>query len=436
MAELQKINLGTAPAGRDGDPARTANQKMNDNVDVLSAQAALTTAPMITASRTLTSDHIGRRVSISIAADGGVVKLIAAAKCEPDAIVWLMNTGAKRVALAAEDGSGDSLALAGLNPGEGAVLDSDGVSAWRVLLRGRSSGAAETIEGDLRVMGAATFDARPTFAGKVPYDNGNLSPVDTKSDQSIGGKKDFLQRPTFAGKTPWDNGNFNPASYAPLAGASFSGMVVNEAKTLDGRGAWHVSGDIGGSYVDWRDRLNPALQVSCPNTAAQYMGIRWSRWGGRHLGAISVYEGGSANADASLGIMIDPDTAPGFYFRSGGRGTYAGSWTQWSDYRLKCDFTSLDADDVLRRVMLLRPMEYSRREKALAGNRFPGFIAHEIQEQFPLVVRGTKDGTRIEAGEEIPDYQSVDYISLTTYLTAALQAAVTRIEALEKTACK
>ncbi|WP_198390985.1 tail fiber domain-containing protein, partial [Burkholderia ubonensis] len=114
----------------------------------------------------------------------------------------------------------------------------------------------------------------------------------------------------------------------------------------------------------------------------------------------------------------------------------AGSWTQWSDYRLKCDFTSLDADDVLRRVMLLRPMEYSRREKALAGNRFPGFIAHEIQEQFPLVVRGTKDGTRIEAGEEIPDYQSVDYISLTAYLTAALQAAVNRIEALEKTACK
>ncbi|WP_157647370.1 hypothetical protein [Burkholderia ubonensis] len=213
MAELQKINLGTAPAGRDGDPARTANQKMNDNVDVLSAQSALTTAPMITASRTLTSDHIGRRVSISIAADGGVVKLIAAAKCEPDAIVWLTNTGAKRVALATEDGSGDSLALSGLNPGEGAVLDSDGVSAWRVLLRGRSSGASETIEGDLRVMGAATFDARPTFAGKVPYDNGNLSPVDTKSDQSIGGKKDFSPRPTFAGKVPWDSGNLDPAAF-------------------------------------------------------------------------------------------------------------------------------------------------------------------------------------------------------------------------------
>ncbi|KVC60498.1 hypothetical protein WI73_04575 [Burkholderia ubonensis] len=436
MAELQKINLGTAPAGRDGDPARTANQKMNDNVDVLSVQAALTTGSMITTSRTLTADHIGRRVSISIAADGSVVKLIAAAKCEPDAIVWLANIGAKRVTLATEDGSGDSLSLAGLNPGEGAVLDTDGVSVWRVLLRGRSSGASETVEGDLRVMGAATFDARPTFVGKVPYDSGNLSPVDTKSDQSIGGKKDFSQRPTFAGKTPWDNGNFNPANFAQLSGAAFSGMVINTAKTLDGGGAWRVTGDIGGAYVDWRTFLNSALQVDCPTTGSQYMGIRWTRWGGRHLAAISVYEGGSTTTDPSIAMLVDSDSGPGFYFRSGGRGTYAGSWTQWSDYRLKDNFSSLDVDDVLRRIMLLRPLEYSRREAALSGSRFPGFKAHEIQEQFPLIVRGTKDGTRIEAGEEIPDYQSVDYIALTTYLTAALQAAVIRIEALEQSVCK
>ncbi|WP_155122523.1 tail fiber domain-containing protein [Burkholderia ubonensis] len=435
MSDLQKINQGTAPSGTDGDTVRVGFSKVNANADVLRTQVALVSGAVITQPQALTSAHIGKRVSINLSSSG-TVNLPAANTCPPDGVIALRNVGTISVALAVSGGSGDTFPLSKLHPGEAALVDTDGLNAWGVLMRGRGQGDSETVDGDLRVMGAATFDARPTFAGKVPYDNGNLSPVDTKSDQSIGGKKDFLQRPTFAGKTPWDNGNFNPASYAQLSGAAFDGAVVSTAKALNGGGAWRVSGDIGGAYVDWRTILSPALQVDCANTGSQYMGIRWTRWGGRHLAAISVYEGGSATADPSIAMLVDADAGPGFYFRSGGRGTYAGSWTQWSDYRLKCDFTSLDADDVLRRVMLLRPMEYSRREKALAGNRFPGFIAHEIQEQFPLVVRGTKDGTRVEAGEEIPDYQSVDYISLTAYLTAALQAAVIRIEALEKSVFK
>lgn len=171
MAELQKINLGTAPAGRDGDPARTANQKMNDNVDVLSAQAALTTAPMITASRTLTSDHIGRRVSISIAADGGVVKLIAAAKCEPDSMVWLVNVGAKSVAIAADDGSGDAVALKSLGPGEAAALDTDGVDAWRTLIRGRAAGDSESVRGDLAIDGGLKVAGGAAVGGPLEIPN-------------------------------------------------------------------------------------------------------------------------------------------------------------------------------------------------------------------------------------------------------------------------
>ncbi|KVZ57506.1 hypothetical protein WL19_03315 [Burkholderia ubonensis] len=162
------------------------------------------------------------------------------------------------------------------------------------------------------------------------------------------------------------------------------------------------------------------------------MGVRWTRWGARHLAAISAYEGGYANSDPSIGFMVDADLAPGFYFRSGGRGTYSGSWTQASDYRVKTNVEPMDGNAVLASIMALRPVEYNRVEDSFGNKRFPGFIAHEIQQQFPLIVTGQKDAMKEMAGEDVQDLQSVDYISYTAYLTAALQAAVRRIEALER----
>ncbi|KWU26777.1 hypothetical protein [Burkholderia cenocepacia] len=180
MGKLQKVILGTPPKGSDGDPVRVANSKANANVDVLDRQSALVSAPMITASRTLGEEHIGRRVSINIAA-GGTIKLRKASLCEPDSIVWLVNVGTKRVLLAPDDGSGDSVPVSGLGAGEAVALDADGVNAWRVLMRGRASSDDESVAGKLSVgglsvAGVATFDARPTFAGKTPWDSGNLNP--------------------------------------------------------------------------------------------------------------------------------------------------------------------------------------------------------------------------------------------------------------------
>ncbi|QVN14809.1 hypothetical protein [Burkholderia sp. LAS2] len=180
MGKLQKVILGTPPKGSDGDPVRVANSKANANVDVLDRQSALASAPMITASRTLGEEHIGRRVSINIAA-GGTIKLRKAALCEPDSIVWLVNVGTKRVLLAPDDGSGDSVPLSGLGAGEAVALDADGVNTWRVLVRGRPSSDDESVvgklsAGSLAVAGVGTFDVRPTFAGKTPWDSGNLNP--------------------------------------------------------------------------------------------------------------------------------------------------------------------------------------------------------------------------------------------------------------------
>ncbi|KVF71024.1 hypothetical protein WS75_22895 [Burkholderia sp. FL-7-2-10-S1-D7] len=152
MAILQKANLGTVPTGSGGDDQRTANTKFNANVDVLSAQAVLTTASPITSSQALTAArHLGRRVSINIAA-GGTITLPAASACAADGVLHIRNVG-KAIAIAVAAGSGDALALTKLNTGEAVLLDTDGVNAWRVLMRGRAYGDDEVVNGALSVGG-------------------------------------------------------------------------------------------------------------------------------------------------------------------------------------------------------------------------------------------------------------------------------------------
>ena len=53
-----------------------------------------------------------------------------------------------------------------------------------------------------------------------------------------------------------------------------------------------------------------------------------------------------------------------------------------------------------------------------------GFIAHELQEHFPFLVSGEKDG---------PTNQSVNYIGLIALLTKEIQELKQRVLTLEET---
>ncbi|MBM2769928.1 hypothetical protein [Burkholderia anthina] len=260
MAALQKANLGTVPAGAGGDDQRTANTKFNANVDVLSAQAALTTAGSISASQALTAAHIGKRIGVNITG-GGTINLPPASTCPADGVMLIRNVSGGVLTLAVAVGSGDSLALARLNSGESVLLDTDGVKSWRILMRGRSYTPDETVVGNQSVGGSASIgtDAsigrNVTVGGKVAV-TGEVQTTSTNSFRMANGdvgtfwRKDstalylmrtavgdqfgnwdpprpFIyslkddkvtidgtgagcsigSRPTFAGKTPWDNGN-------------------------------------------------------------------------------------------------------------------------------------------------------------------------------------------------------------------------------------
>jgi hypothetical protein len=118
-----------------------------------------------------------------------------------------------------------------------------------------------------------------------------------------------------------------------------------------------------------------------------------------------------------------------------------------SDYRLKTDAQPMTGASA--RVQALNPVNF---EWISTGERVDGFLAHEAQEVVPEAVTGTKDAMRDEEYEvtpavlddegnvvteavmgtrSVPDMQGIDQSKLVPLLTAALQEALTKIDALE-----
>ena len=96
-----------------------------------------------------------------------------------------------------------------------------------------------------------------------------------------------------------------------------------------------------------------------------------------------------------------------------------------SDYRLKTNVVPLA--NAVNRVKLLQPKNFTWIAAPEQGVQ-EGFIAHELQTVVGDAVFGEKDGVYADGK---PKYQGVDSSMLVALLTAALQEAIARIEALE-----
>jgi hypothetical protein len=75
------------------------------------------------------------------------------------------------------------------------------------------------------------------------------------------------------------------------------------------------------------------------------------------------------------------------------------SFTTTSDYRIKENVASIDFLPVFT-VDNLRPVIYTNK---ISGKQDIGLIAHELQEYYPFLVKGEKDGE---------ENQSINYIGL------------------------
>ena len=101
----------------------------------------------------------------------------------------------------------------------------------------------------------------------------------------------------------------------------------------------------------------------------------------------------------------------------------ATTYSTSSDYRLKTDAQPMTGASA--RVKALNPVNF---EWISTGERVDGFLAHEAQAVVPEAVTGTKDAVDADGN---PVYQGIDQSKLVPLLTAAMQEALTKIDALE-----
>ncbi|MEX3614680.1 MAG: hypothetical protein VB141_13215 [Burkholderia gladioli] len=113
------------------------------------------------------------------------------------------------------------------------------------------------------------------------------------------------------------------------AGDTIGGTLYSKGAKYDA-GVYRVTADIGGAFADWTAARSYAVQVDAPTSTAAYGICRVTRWGGRHLAAIDVYEGGSATTDPTIvyhiGVRQNAWTFSGTDISRGGGGSVWGSW--------------------------------------------------------------------------------------------------------------
>jgi len=95
-----------------------------------------------------------------------------------------------------------------------------------------------------------------------------------------------------------------------------------------------------------------------------------------------------------------------------------------SDYRMKTNIESLT--EGLSIISKLKPCTFEY--IATEGNKFEGFIAHELQEVIPNAVFGEKDAMKEDG---TPDYQGVDTVKIIPYLVKSIQELTARVQELE-----
>ena len=121
--------------------------------------------------------------------------------------------------------------------------------------------------------------------------------------------------------------------------------------------------------------------------------------------AVASGENGNLNGTQVVYSTVDCSFSGNLYV--GGTITAGTTYYTTSDYRIKANIISLS--DTSFSVDLLRPVTYMNTS---LGKSDIGFIAHEVQEQFPFLVTGEKDET---------NYQTLNYTGLIGLLTNEIQ---------------
>ena len=144
------------------------------------------------------------------------------------------------------------------------------------------------------------------------------------------------------------------------------------------------------------------------NTPQPSANITISFW--RYQGTIGV------NGGDSIWEIVGNNITPKSTFTS--YNIQGAQFTATSDYRLKYNISNLDSN--IYNIDKLRPVLYNNNSNKRINI---GLIAHELQEHFPFLVEGEKDGEII---------QSVNYNGLIGVLIKEIQELKKRVKTLEE----
>jgi len=183
-----------------------------------------------------------------------------------------------------------------------------------------------------------------------------------------------------------------------------SGYFTSNNATIVGTAGASYSASIGAVNIFNPSTVSGSVPLVVGSSHAQ---------GGLNASRLITFYGGSSGGPGSFrcGDIFSDSSALSM------------SLSNASDYRLKENVSSIEGSTV--KINALNPVNYNIIGQATVVE---GFLAHELQEQFPNAVIGDKDA--LDVNGDI-DPQMVDYTKVIPALVGAIKELTARIEALE-----
>ena len=270
--------------------------------------------------------------------------------------------------------------------------------------------------------------------GTIPYWTAGVD--DTTNNNFVIGGQSYYSGDRDILLTPANNGNVGIGATDPWFDLDVAGNIrIRDQESL----FFGTSGSIPQLSINCNSSGNMVIDDVYTNSADVLFNIQGNIGMGNtapaaKLDIVNTTSGSSSNLlklksttqfSSQPGHMIDfirsNNTIRGFV----GMNQYGVTYSTSSDYRLKRNIVPIA--DSIDRIKKLKPSRFNW-DDGPDDYVVDGFIAHEVADVIPEAITGEKDDVD---KNNAPIYQSIDQSKIVPLLTAALQEAVARIEALE-----
>lgn len=227
-----------------------------------------------------------------------------------------------------------------------------------------------------------------------------------------------------------------------------SSGTINDQAEVGGHytdGSNYASGSMQAGYSSGsklHSTVFGSIEASGSNVGSYNLGVK--RSGSTTTGDFSIFTGnshisGNTSSDGAVGLAISNTSTSKIYLNGASGNITCVSLTQTSSKKYKKKIKNLTEEEA-KKILELRPVIYDFKDEEM-GKNMRGFIAEEVDEVIPEIVKHTKDYpnpiiTIDEDGNEVVQEQddevSLDYTAMIPYLTKMLQLQQKQIDAQQK----